>query len=76
VEGYEVTRRASKLLGLALAVLAASAALGQEGKVAGRILAITDGDTVKALIAGNQLLRMTFELVGEPHDGFMFEADP
>jgi len=24
----------------------------------------------------DQMPAMTFELVGEPHDGFMFEADP
>jgi micrococcal nuclease len=71
-----LTRLAPKALGLALtlllAVLAASAALGQEGKVAGRIVAITDGDTVKALIAGNQLIRIRLSWIDAPESSQAF----
>jgi hypothetical protein len=60
-----MSRRAPTAPGLALllAVLAVSSTLGQEGKVAGRIVAITDGDTCKALIAANQLLRILHRML-------------
>jgi endonuclease YncB( thermonuclease family) len=40
-----------------LALLLASHALSQETVVSALVVGISDGDTVKALVAGNQLLR-------------------
>jgi hypothetical protein len=41
-----------------LALLLASHALSQETVVSALVVGISDGDTVKALVAGNQLLRI------------------
>jgi endonuclease YncB( thermonuclease family) len=49
-----------------LALSLASAALGQELVVSGRVVAITDGDTVKALTADNQLLRIRLSWIDAP----------
>jgi endonuclease YncB( thermonuclease family) len=58
------------LLGLVLTALVvlflASTALGQEEIVSARIVAITDGDTVKALLAGNELLRVRLSWIDAP----------
>jgi endonuclease YncB( thermonuclease family) len=65
-----VTSRPANVLSLALAaflaLLLASAALGQELVVRGRVVAITDGDTVKALTADNQLLRIRLQNIDAP----------
>jgi hypothetical protein len=45
-------------LAILLALLPVSALLGQEGIVSARIVGITDGDTVKAIAADNELLRV------------------
>ena len=63
-------RRQSSALGLALAallvLLLASATLGQEPVISARIAGIADGDTVKALAAGNQLLRVRLSWIDAP----------
>lgn len=43
-----------------------SAALGQEAIVTARIVGVVDGDTVKALVAGNQLLRARLSWIDAP----------
>jgi endonuclease YncB( thermonuclease family) len=49
-----------------LALLLASAAPGQEAIVSAQIVGITDGDTVKALAAGNELLRVRLSWIDAP----------
>jgi micrococcal nuclease len=49
-----------------LALLLASVALGQETVVSVRIVGITDGDTVRALAAGNQLLLIHLSWIDAP----------
>jgi endonuclease YncB( thermonuclease family) len=49
-----------------LGLLLANAALGQETVVPARIVGITDGTTVKALAAGNQLLRIRLSWIDAP----------
>jgi len=62
--------------GLALAALVvlllASTALGQEAIVSARIVGITDGDTVKALLAGNKLLRVRLTWIDAPEKSQAF----
>lgn len=55
-----------------LGLLLASAALGQEIIVAARIVGITDGDTVKALVADNQLLRIRLLNIDAPESSQAF----
>jgi endonuclease YncB( thermonuclease family) len=56
--------------GLALAaflcLLLVSNALGQESIISARVVGITDGDTVKALLAGNELLRVRLSWIDAP----------
>jgi endonuclease YncB( thermonuclease family) len=59
-------------LALLLTVLAASAALGQEAIVSARIVGITDRDTVKALVAGNQLLKIRLSWIDAPEKSQAF----
>jgi endonuclease YncB( thermonuclease family) len=59
-------------LGAFLALLLASAALGQETIVSARIVGITDGDTVKALVAGNELLRVRLSWIDAPEKSQAF----
>jgi endonuclease YncB( thermonuclease family) len=49
-----------------LALLLASSAFGEEPVVSARIVGITDGDSVKALVAGNQLLRVRLSWIDAP----------
>lgn len=49
-----------------LALLLASSALGQEAVVSVRIVGITDGDTVMALVTGSQLLRVRLSWIDSP----------
>jgi endonuclease YncB( thermonuclease family) len=62
--------------GLALAaflgLLLASLALGQEAVVSARVVGITDGDTVKALVAGNKLLRVRLSWIDAPEKSQAF----
>jgi micrococcal nuclease len=53
-------------------LLLASAALGQEAIVSARIVGITDGDTVKALMAGNQLFRVRLSWIDVPEKSQAF----
>jgi micrococcal nuclease len=55
-----------------VALLLASAALGQEAIVSARIVGITDGDTVKALVAGNELLRVRLNWIDAPEKSQAF----
>ena len=55
-----------------MALLLASAALGQETLVSARIVGVTDGDTVKALAAGNQLLRIRLSWIDAPESSQAF----
>jgi endonuclease YncB( thermonuclease family) len=55
-----------------LALLLASAAFGQEAIVSARIVGITDGDTVKALVSGNQLLRIRLQNIDAPEKSQAF----
>jgi endonuclease YncB( thermonuclease family) len=56
-----------------LLVLAqASTALGQQTTVSARIVGITDGDTVKALCADNQLLRVRLSWIDAPENAQAF----
>ena len=68
--------RSSNALGMALAaflaLLLASSALGQEAIVSARIVGITDGDTVKALAAGNELLRVRLSWIDAPEKAQTF----
>jgi endonuclease YncB( thermonuclease family) len=52
--------------------LMASAALGQEAIVSARIVGITDGDTVKALVADNELLRVRLSWIDAPEKSQAF----
>jgi endonuclease YncB( thermonuclease family) len=45
-----------------IAFLLASAAFGQEAIVSPRIVGVADGDTVKALVSDNELLRVRLGL--------------
>jgi endonuclease YncB( thermonuclease family) len=47
-------------------------ALGQETIVSARIVGITDGDTVKALVAGNELLRVRLSWIDAPEKSQAF----
>ena len=71
-----MTHRQSNALGLALVaflgLLLASTALGQEVIVPARIVGITDGDTVKALVADNQLLRIRLLNIDAPESSQAF----
>jgi endonuclease YncB( thermonuclease family) len=40
------------------ALMLSSAVLGQETVVHGRVVSVTDGDTLKILVAGQELLRV------------------
>ena len=61
------------LSALAVAILLlANVALGQEVIVSARIIAITDGDTVKALVADNQLLRVRLSWIDAPESSQAF----
>jgi endonuclease YncB( thermonuclease family) len=68
--------RQSSARGLALAaflgLLLAGAALGQEAVVAAKVVAITDGDTVKALVAGNELFRVRLSWIDAPEKAQAF----
>lgn len=56
-----------------LALLLVSAALGQEAvTVSARVVGITDGDTVKALVVGNQLLRIRLSFIDAPEKSQAF----
>jgi micrococcal nuclease len=55
-----------------IALLLAGAALGQEAIVSARIVGITDGDTVKALVAGNELLRVRLSWIDAPEKSQAF----
>jgi endonuclease YncB( thermonuclease family) len=55
-----------------IALLLASAAFGQEAFVSARIVGITDGDTVKALTPGNQLLRVRLSWIDAPEKSQAF----
>jgi micrococcal nuclease len=55
-----------------LAVFLASTVLGQEAIVSARIVGITDGDTVKALAAGNELLRVRLSWIDAPEKSQAF----
>ena len=58
---------------LTLTVLSlASAALGQEAIVRGRCVAVVDGDTIKALAAGNELLRVRLSWIDAPEKSQAF----
>ena len=54
-----------------LALLLTSAALGQE-MVAGRCVGVLDGDTIKVLVAGNQLLRVRLNWIDAPEKSQAF----
>jgi hypothetical protein len=49
-----------------VALFLASTILGQEAIVSARIVGITDGDTVKALLASNELLRVRLSWIDAP----------
>jgi micrococcal nuclease len=55
-----------------VALLLAGAVLGQEAIVSARIVGITDGDTVKALLAGNELLRVRLSWIDAPEKSQAF----
>jgi endonuclease YncB( thermonuclease family) len=64
---------ASRLALIALfGLLLLDRALGQEAIVSARIVGITDGDTVKALTADNQLLRVRLSNIDAPESGQAF----
>jgi endonuclease YncB( thermonuclease family) len=60
------------VLAALVALLLASTALGQETIVSARIVGITDGDTVKALLAGNELLRVRLSWIDAPEKSQAF----
>jgi endonuclease YncB( thermonuclease family) len=70
MERHRVSGRPSNALRLALAaflaLLLASAALGQELVVQGRCVAVTDGDTIKVLVGDNQLIRVRLSWIYAP----------
>ena len=53
-------------------LLLASTALGQEAIVRGRCVAVVDGDTIKALAAGNELLRVRLSWIDAPEKSQAF----
>jgi endonuclease YncB( thermonuclease family) len=55
-----------------LGLLLVSAALGQETVIAAKVVAITDGDTVKALVTGNELLRVRLSWIDAPEKSQAF----
>jgi endonuclease YncB( thermonuclease family) len=60
------------VLAALVALLLASAALGQEAIVSARSVGITDGDAVKALVAGNELLRVRLSWIDAPEKSQAF----
>ena len=55
-----------------VALFLASTILGQEAIVSARIVGITDGDTVKALLASNELLRVRLSWIDAPEKSQAF----
>jgi micrococcal nuclease len=55
-----------------LSLLLASDALSQEAIVAARVVGVVDGDTVKALVAGNELLRIRLSWIDAPEKSQAF----
>lgn len=47
-------------------LLLAGVALGQETVVSGSVISVTDGDTIKVLVAGNQLLKIRLLNIDAP----------
>jgi endonuclease YncB( thermonuclease family) len=62
-----------RLLPAFLCLLLAGAALGQESVVSAKIVGITSGDGVKALVAGNQLLRIRLSFIDAPERSQAFD---
>jgi endonuclease YncB( thermonuclease family) len=56
----------------ALFLLLASTALSQETIVSAKVVGIADGDTVKALVAGNELLRVRLSWIDAPEKSQAF----
>jgi endonuclease YncB( thermonuclease family) len=57
-----------------LALMLASAAPGQETVVHGRVVGVTDGDTIKVLLADQQLLRVRLAFCDAPEKRQAFGA--
>jgi endonuclease YncB( thermonuclease family) len=55
-----------------IGLLLANAAPGQEMIVAGSVVSVVDGDTIKVLAAGNQLLRVRLSWIDAPELGQAF----
>jgi hypothetical protein len=57
-----------------LALMLASAALGQQSVIHGRVVGVTDGDTIKVLVAEKQLLRIRLAFCDAPEKKQAFGA--
>ena len=59
-------------LALLLGLFLASAALGQETVISARIVGVTDGDTVKALVSGKDFIRVRLNWIDAPEKSQAF----
>jgi endonuclease YncB( thermonuclease family) len=57
-----------------LVLLLANTVLGQQPVIHGRVVAVTDGDTLKVLVAGQQLLRIWLAFCDAPEKKQAFGA--
>jgi micrococcal nuclease len=67
-----VSNALRRALAAFLDLLLASTAVGQETVVPGKVVGVTDGDTVKVLIEGNQLLRVRLSWIDAPEKSQAF----
>jgi endonuclease YncB( thermonuclease family) len=70
------TSQSVSALSAFLALMLASAVLGQEPVIHGRVVGVTDGDTLKVLVAGQQLLRVRLAFCDAPEKRQAFGLAP
>jgi hypothetical protein len=71
-EDQHVSNAPRRALAAFLALLLASTAVGQVTVFPGKVVGVTDGDTVKVLIEGNQLLQVRLSWIDAPEKSQAF----